>query len=274
MTIEDLIIYGSKYLHKTEAKLLLSSVTGLDTLDLQNHLDMLLKEEDIIKFKNLIKARKENIPLQYVLGNTNFYGLEIKVNKDVLIPRFETEELVENTIKLINEKYGNKSNIKILDLCTGSGAIGLRLKKEYPNSEVVLSDISPQALEVAKENSKNLNLDVKIIQSDLFENIKEKYDVIISNPPYIMDDEEIEDIVKNNEPKLALYGGKEGIDYYIRILKEIKNYINEDFIIAFEIGCTQKDKIIKLAKENLTNIEINYKKDLSNKDRMIFITKK
>lgn len=274
MTIEDLIIYGSKYLHKTEAKLLLSSVTGLDTLDLQNHLDMLLKEEDIIKFKNLIKARKENIPLQYVLGNTNFYGLEIKVNKDVLIPRFETEELVENTIKLINEKYGNKNNIKILDLCTGSGAIGLRLKKEYPNSEVVLSDISPQALEVAKENSKNLNLDVKIIQSDLFENIKEKYDVIISNPPYIMDDEEIEDIVKNNEPKLALYGGKEGIDYYIRILKEIKNYINEDFIIAFEIGCTQKDKIIKLAKENLTNIEINYKKDLSNKDRMIFITKK
>lgn len=274
MTIEELIVYGKKYLHKDEVKLLLASVIGLDFLSLQNHLDEIVNNEDVKKYKALIKARKDNIPLAYVLGNTNFYGLEINVNENVLIPRFETEELTENTIKLIKEKLRDKENIKILDLCTGSGAIGLRLKKEFPNSKVTLSDISMPALEVARENSNNLNLDVEIIQSDLFENINDKYDVIISNPPYIMDNEEIEEIVKNNEPSIALYAGKEGLDYYIRILKDIKNYLNDKYIVAFEIGCTQKEKIVKLIEQNLKDIEITCKKDLSEKDRMIFITKK
>jgi release factor glutamine methyltransferase len=195
------------------------------------------------------------------------------VNESVLIPRFETEELVENTIKLINAKYGNKK-IDILDLCTGSGAIGLRLKKEYPEDNITLSDISGKALVVASKNSEDLNLPVNIVNSDLFDKIDGKFDVIISNPPYIKDDEEIEDIVRDNEPHIALYGGPDGLDFYDRILKDIKNYLKDDFIIAFEIGETQKQDVYNLAHKYLDNIEVLSKKDASDKDRMIFIVNK
>ena len=273
MNIEEAIIHGKKYLHTTTVKMLLSRITGIDTLDLLNNLHYELDYLQEKEFKELVQAVKQGKPVQYVLGSVNFYGLELMVNESVLIPRFETEELVENTIKLINAKYGDKK-IDILDLCTGSGAIGLRLKSEYPNDDVTLSDISGKALVVASKNSEDLNLPVTIINSDLFEKIDKKYDVIISNPPYIKDDEEIEDIVKNYEPHIALYGGPEGLDFYDRILKDIKNYLKEDFIIAFEIGETQKQDIYNLAHKYLDNIEVLSKKDASDKDRMIFIVNK
>jgi release factor glutamine methyltransferase len=195
------------------------------------------------------------------------------VNENVLIPRFETEQLVENTIKLINAKFKDKK-LDILDLCTGSGAIGIRLKSEYQNYDITLSDISEKALEVASKNCEKLKLNCNIVHSDLFSNIDKKYDVIISNPPYIKDDEEIEDIVKNNEPSIALYGGKGGLDYYEKILKAIKNYLKDEFIIAFEIGCTQKNEVSKIARKYLENIDIYSKEDLSGRDRMLFIVNK
>jgi len=272
MTIEELIIYGKKYLPSIEAKMLLSSVTGHDTLNLLNYLNEKVNEKDIKLYKSLIEARLNNIPTQYILGTTNFYGLELIVNKDVLIPRFETEELVENTINIIKENF--KGNIKILDLCCGSGAIGLTLKSKIENSMVTMSDISEKALEISKKNKEKHNLDVKIINSDLFENIKEKFDVIISNPPYIKTNEEIDSMVKENEPSLALYGGDDGLLYYRRILKDIKNFLEDDFLIAFEIGCEQKDAIIEIVKKYLDNVNIVTKKDLSGRDRMIFITNK
>ena len=273
MTIEEAIIYGKKYLHTSMVKMMISRVTGIDTLDLLNNLHYEFTKEQEKEFKGLIEAVKNNKPVQYVLGSVNFYGLELKVNENVLIPRFETEELVENTIKLINTKFKDKK-LNILDLCTGSGAIGLRLKKEYPDNDISLSDISGKALVVASENSEELNLPVKIINSDLFDKIDDKYDVIISNPPYIKDDEEIEDIVRDNEPHIALYAGKDGLDFYERILKDIKNYLKDEFIIAFEIGETQKNDVSKLAYKYLDNIEIYSKQDMSGKDRMIFIVNK
>ena len=273
MTIEEAIIYGKKYLHTSMVKMLISRVTGIDTLDQLNNLNYVFKETEEKEFKDLIEAVKNNKPVQYVLGSVNFYGLELKVNENVLIPRFETEELVENTIKLINSKFKDKK-LSILDLCTGSGAIGLRLKKEYPNNDITISDISGKALVVASQNSDDLNLPVNIVNSDLFEKIDGKFDVIISNPPYIKDNEEIEDIVKDNEPHIALYGGPEGLDFYDRILKDIKNYLNEDYIIAFEIGETQKQDVYNLAHKYLDNIEVLSKKDASDKDRMIFIVNK
>lgn len=272
MTIEDLIVYGKKYLSSTETKLLISQVTNYDTLNLLNHLNEPQDQKTVELFKQLVEARKNNKPLQYILGSTNFYGLNLVVNENVLIPRFETEELVENTIKIIKNKF-NKP-IKILDLCTGSGAIGLKLKEIFKDSKVTLSDISPKALKVAKQNSENLELNVEIIESDLFENINDKFDCIISNPPYIKDDEEIESIVKENEPAIALYGGKDGLDYYEKILKDISKYLNDKFIIAFEIGYTQKEDVIKIANKYLENVVITCKKDMSLKDRMIFIEKK
>jgi release factor glutamine methyltransferase len=276
MTIEELIIYGKQFLHSVEVNLLLSRVTSYDSLDLINHLNDKLDDEQVKQFKALVKARKEDKPLQYILGDTNFYGLNIMVNEDVLIPRFETEELVSNMIELINNNFVEK-NIKILDLCTGSGAIGLKLKSVFPESVVTLSDISGKALLVASKNSDNLGLDVEIINSDLFDKINDKYDVIISNPPYIRDDEEIEDVVKNNEPHLALYAGVDGLDYYRRILKDIKNYLKDKYIIGFEIGSDQREAIVKIINDNLDNVDnvdIVCKQDMSLKDRMIFIISK
>ena len=272
MTVEELIIYGKKFLHSIEVKMLLARVLECDTLNLINILNEKVEENKVNLFKDLIKARLDNKPLQYILGTTNFYGLELIVNKNVLIPRFETEELVENTKKIIETKFKDISKIKILDLCCGSGAIGLALKNLFPEIDVTMSDISRSALEVAKQNSAKLNLKSEIIESNLFENIKEKYNIIVSNPPYIKVGEEIEDIVKNNEPPLALYAGEDGLYYYRKILENIKDYLEDDFLIAFEIGYDQKEKIIKLLKENLKNVNIITKKDLSDKDRMIFIT--
>lgn len=219
-----------------------------------------------------IKKLENNYPVQYLIGYVNFYGLKINVNESTLIPRYETEYLVEKTIKYIN----NFKMIcpKILDLCTGSGAIGLTLKHEIPCS-VTLSDISTDALKVATQNSKELNLDVNIIESDLLNNIKkEEYDVIISNPPYISYNEEIMDIVKNNEPNIALFADNEGLYYYEEILKSCKDYLNDEYLIAFEIGATQKDKIIALVNKYLPNSNIISKKDMQGRDRMIFIMNK
>ena len=272
MTIEELIIYGKKYLSSIEAKMLLSSVTGYDTLNLLNYLNEKVNENDVKLYKSLIEARLNNIPTQYILGTTNFYGLELIVNKDVLIPRFETEELVENTINIIKEKFNE--NIKILDLCCGSGAIGLTLKSKIKNSIVTMSDISEKALEVSKKNKEKHNLEVEIIKSDLFENIKGKFNVIISNPPYIKTHEEIDSMVKENEPSIALYGGDDGLLYYRRILKDITNFLEDDFLIAFEIGYEQKNEIIAIINNYLKNVNIIAKKDLSGRDRMIFITRK
>lgn len=271
MTIEEAIVYGKKYVHSIDAKMLISNVTGYDTLDLINHLHDILTLEEEDKYKELINKKLNDKPIQYITNSVNFYGLPLYVDENVLIPRFETEELVDNTIKYLNSMF-NKP--KVLDLCCGSGAIGLAIKSRVNNSDISMSDISKNALDIAEKNMYDLNMNGKIIESDLFNNINEKYDCIISNPPYIKDDEEIEDIVKNNEPHLALYAGPDGLFYYERILKDIDKYLNDEFLIAFEIGSTQKDDVINLANKYLKDVNIICKKDLSNRDRMIFITNK
>lgn len=272
MTVEELLVYGKSYCHSDHVKLLLADLLNLNPLELLNHLNDLVEEKKINLFKKEIISLKEGKPLQYVIGNVNFYGNRFIVNENVLIPRFETEELVENTLEYA--KLLPSKKLKILDIGCGSGIIGLTLKQKLPNSEVDLLDISEKALEVAKENAKSLNLDVNFIHSDVFSNVNKKYDIIISNPPYIKETEEIEEIVKNNEPHIALYAGKDGLDIYRKILKDIKNYIEDTYVIAFEIGMTQEDDIITLSKKYLDNIVIESKKDLSGKDRMIFILKK
>lgn len=269
MTIEEAVIYGKKYISSIDTKMLISWVTTYDALDIINHLNEHLTQSEEEMFKKLVDARKNDKPIQYITNSANFYGIELFVNEDVLIPRFETEELVENTMKILKKNFANP---KILDLCCGSGAIGIALKTKLDSCDVTMSDISTKALNVAKANRDKYNLDINAIESDLFENINEKFDCIISNPPYIKEDEEIEDIVKNNEPQLALYGGKDGLDYYDRILKDVKNHLNDKFLIAFEIGATEKDAVIELANKYLTDIKIVAKKDLQDRDRMIFIS--
>ena len=227
-----------------------------------------ISKSKVNKILRLVKKSRK-IPVQYIVENVNFYGYTYKVNKNVLIPRFETEELVENTIELIKKKFNKK--VSILDIGTGTGCIGITLKREL-DAFVTISDISKKALKVAKYNKKDL--DIKIIYSNLLEKINDKYDVIISNPPYISYDEDIMDLVKNNEPHIALYADNEGLYCYEEILKTCRKNLNKDFLIAFEIGEKQKDKIIKLANKYLDNIEIISKKDMQERDRMIFIMNK
>lgn len=273
MTVEELIVYGKSKTSSDHAKMLLSSYLKVNPLELLTILD---KEVDINiekLYKSSLEALQENKPIQYVIGNVNFYGLKFIVNKNVLIPRFETEELVEQVVEYA--KSFNKDKIKILDLGCGSGAIGLTLKSILKDSLVTLVDISKEALEVARLNANNLNLDVTFIESDWFSNIElEKYDIIVSNPPYIKTNEEIEEIVKNNEPSLALYGGVDGLDCYKKILANIKPYLNDKFLIAFEIGETQKEVLYNIINSYLQDVEITCKKDLYGRNRMIFVRNK
>ncbi len=274
MTVEELLVFSKKYIHKDYSKILLGDLLNLNPLELLLHLDLEVESEKVNVFKKEIEAIRNNIPLQYVLGYTNFYGNKLIVNKNVLIPRFETEELVENTIKYIN-KYFNY-DIDILDLGCGSGAIGLCLKQKINkvNTKVTLLDISEEALKVAKENSKNLNIEVDFIKNDMLQNINKRYDVIISNPPYISYDENIEEIVKKNEPHLALFAPENGLYYYKKILSTINKNIKEKYMIAFEIGYKQKEAIVNLINTYLKNVEIISLKDMQNRDRMIFIISK
>lgn len=209
----------------------------------------------------------KNVPVQYIVGNVNFYGYDFFVNKNVLIPRFETEELVDRTIKLIKK---NISNPKIVDLGTGSGCIAITLSKEL-DVFVDAVDISSDALEVAKRNCINNNASVNYYLGNMLEPLCNKYNVIISNPPYISYDEEIEDIVKSNEPNIALYADNDGLYFYEEILKNCKKYLEDKFIIAFEIGFTQGDKVKELALKYLDDIDVYIEKDLSDRDRYVFI---
>jgi len=273
MTVEELIIYGKKFVHSTHAKMLLADLLKVNPLELLNYLDKVVEEHIIEEYKKRVDSLKENKPIQYVIGNVNFYGNKFSVNENVLIPRFETEELVENTLNYIDEIFVNK-NLKTIDLGTGSGCIGITLKKKIPSLDVTLLDISSKALEVAEKNAHDLGADVTLIENDMLDNITIKYDIIISNPPYIKEKEEIEEIVKNNEPHLALYAGIDGLDCYRKILKNAINCVNENFLIAFEIGESQAYDIINLAREYFKYATITVKKDMQDRDRMIFIYSK
>ncbi len=232
------------------------------------YLKKYLHPED--NLKQAIQRLKNGEPVQYIVGDVNFYGNIIKVNKNVLIPRRETEELVEKTYNYI-KKYFPNQNLNILDIGTGSGCISITLKKLLPSSNITGIDISKKALEIAKENALMNQVNINLLESDIFSNIKETYDVIISNPPYIREDEEIMDIVKNNEPHIALYAPNNGLYFYERIIKESTKYLNQKSIIAFEIGQEQGSDIINLAKKEYPEAQIILEKDLQHLDRFIFI---
>lgn len=219
--------------------------------------------------KDAIKRLDNGEPVQYIIGNVDFYGYIIDVNKHVLISRRETEELVEEVIK--------RSQVfltpTIIDIGTGSGAIAISLSKEL-NTHVYASDISSDALDVARKNAEKNSADITFFEGDMLKPYIEnniKVDIIVSNPPYIKGDEEIEDIVKNNEPHLALYAKNNGLEFYESILKDAKQILSDKFLIAFEIGYEQSNDIKALAIKYLGDVKVEIKKDLSLKDRMLFV---
>ena len=271
MTVTELLSYAKKYIHSDYAKILLGELIDMNPLELYNHLNDEIEKTTVDKYKEEVLSIKEGKPIQYVIGSVNFFGNRFIVDERVLIPRFETEELVETSINYI-DKYFN-SPVDIIDLGCGSGIIGLTLEKKVSTNSVDLVDISLDVLEITEKNREKLGSKAKIIQSDMFSNINKKYDVIISNPPYIREDEEIEDIVEKYEPHIALYGGKDGLYFYDKILKDISTHMKDRCLICFEIGVDQAKKIEEIANKYLDNITVITKKDLSGRDRMLFILK-
>lgn len=219
------------------------------------------------EFISRIEKRKKHIPLQYIINKQNFYGLDLYVNESVLIPRYDTENIVDCIVK----DFEGSKDISVLDLCTGSGCIAISLKKNG-FEKVFALDISDKALEVAKHNAYIHNADITFIKSDLYKELPNdiRFDLIVSNPPYIRtgEIEKLDDEVKDFEPKLALDGGKDGLDFYKKILNLSKDFINNNGSLYFEIGYDQAKDVVDLAKkEGYYNIKII--KDLSGKDRGI-----
>ena len=207
-------------------------------------------------------------PIQYVIGYVNFYGNRIDVDERVLIPRYETEELCDKVISYSKNMFSDK--IRVLDLCCGSGAIGITLKKNI-DCDVVCSDISKDALSVSNENAINNRCEIDFICSDIFENITGNFDIIVSNPPYVSYDEEVMDIVSKYEPNIALYADDNGLYFYDKILSEARDYLNEKFIMAFEIGSNQKECVLSIARKYFGDSIIKLFRDMSGRDRFLFI---
>ena len=240
-----------------------------------NNLSEQMSKENEDKYFSLIEKHiKEDVPLSHLVGFEYFYDRKYKVTKDVLSPRMETEELIYKVIEYI--KVTNKNNFKILDLCTGSGIIAITLKKELEqvSVDVIASDISEEAIKVAKENAKSHDATIKFVKSDIFNNIDDKFDIIVSNPPYIdrKDEVTMQDNVLKYDPHLALFAEEEGMYFYRKIIEQANDYLNENGVMFFEIGYDQKDKIIKLADINGYSAEVY--KDINDRDRMAFLVRK
>ncbi len=277
MEIKEVLENGMKSLkennieeYKLKTRMLLASILNRKKEYLIIHSEEEVPFELEKIFFDKIERLKNNEPIQYVLNFQEFMGFEFYVDKNVLIPQPDTETLVEEVIKIAKE-ITDKKQIKILDLCTGSGAIGISIAKLLENVIVYESDISESAINIARKNSVRNNVNIKFIQSDLFENFSKEYkfDIIVSNPPYIKTEviKTLSEEVKR-EPILALDGGKDGLYFYKRIMKDAKEFLNLDGYLAFEIGYDQKEDIKKLFIENGYK-NIYSKKDLSENDRIV-----
>ncbi len=249
---------------KVDAMLLFEYVTGFDRMKLITDGGLECSLEVEASYLSLIKKRKEHVPVQYIMGYTYFYGRRFYVTKDVLIPRFDTEILVSSALDCMDGRE------KILDMCTGSGCIAITVALEKSNACVTAADISMAALEVAKANASKLMANVTFVQSDLFEHIDGRYDMIISNPPYIESAviESLDPAVKDMEPRLALDGGMDGLDIYRRLVFDATSHLEDDGILILEIGYNQGEALSALLTENgFEDIEVI--KDLAGLDRVV-----
>ena len=252
--------------------LLIEYAASFKSSDLYNNIHKEVPKEVLEKFESLFNSYLyENKPVQYLIGKSCFYGYDFIVNEDVLIPRFETEELVENILYRYDKYFKNKQ-VDVCDLATGSGCIAITLAKEEANMKVIATDISDKALEVAKLNNQNLGTNVEFLQGDMLKPLDDrKFDIFVSNPPYIPEEENVDSLVKDNEPNIALFGGKDGMKFYRIILSEVKSYLKEKAMICFEHGFDKKEAMLELAKTYFPNSKVEVLKDLEGKDRMTFI---
>ena len=275
MTVREVL--AETYIDRREAEIILCSVLKKDRLFVLVHSDYTLTHREKDLFLSFAERRKKGEPLCYILKKREFYGREFTVSENTLIPRPETELIIDEAKKL----FRKTESIKVLDLCTGSGCIGITISCEFPLSRVIMSDICPKALCVCNENllkfTEKYSLSghwTEIVRSDMFENIpKIKYDLIVSNPPYIPT-EDIKDLDPDvkREPAKALDGGKDGLDFYRIIFCRAGTYLSEKGYIILECGFDQSESIRHLAEKN--GYECTFAKDFQNIERCAVIKKK
>lgn len=267
---EELAINCNK--EQSAVVLLLQHVLDVDASKLFLMMFDNIDDSIINKFNDMFNLYLyENKPIQYLIGYSSFYGYDFTVNENVLIPRYETEELVENILYRYDTHFSGKK-VDVCDLATGSGCIAITLALEEPNMNVVASDISYEALEVAKINSNKLGANVEFLQGDMLKPFEgRKFDIFVSNPPYIPENEDVMSLVKDNEPNIALFGGSDGMKFYRIILSGVKPLLKEKALIAFEHGYDKKNEMIELANLYFPGSKVEVLKDLEGKDRMTFI---
>lgn len=272
MTYREAIVLGEKNLQqadiadaKTDSWLLLAMACKIDHTYYYMHIDEEMSEEQVREFEVLIRKRAERVPLQYITGEQEFMGLTFHVNSNVLIPRQDTETLVEEALKVV------RPGMKIMDMCTGSGCVLISILKNAHDIEGIGYDISKQAINVAKENAKLNEVPAVFERSDLFEDVVENdFDVIVSNPPYIPTDviATLMPEVAEFEPREALDGKGDGLYFYSKILEQCKNYMKPDGYVLFEIGCKQGDSVSTMMR--LAGFsEVHVIKDLARNDRVV-----
>lgn len=281
-TIGNLLKEGASILKEAgspsaylDAQILLCHIAGLSKVDIIRDRDKSLGEDISERFFQLIEERKMGKPIQYITGHQEFMGLDFYVHENVLIPRPDTEILVEKVLQLLK----NKENLEIADVCTGTGAIAVSLAYYIPDSFVYASDISHHAVECCRRNIEKHGLEsrMKLLQGDLLEPLFEeglegRLDALVSNPPYISknDMETLPLSVRGFEPHLALYGGGEGLDFYIKILKDAARLLKKGGLLAFEIGYDQGPALTKLIEDKGNYKNIRIEKDLAGLDRVVY----
>jgi len=275
-TIKEILKKGSEKLKNTQDKpilmsrLILQFVLKKEKEYLMVHDEDKINLEDYNKFMEYINKLNKGIPIQYITNLQEFMKLNFYVDENVLVPQPDTEILVEKVVELIKNK-----KVDVLDLCTGSGAIGISIAKYSENTKVAVLDISKKALDIARINSKNNNTEIEFILSDMFKNLENrKFDFIVSNPPYIKTNEieKLSNEVKN-EPHLALDGGQDGLCFYKVIINEGYNYLNENGCICLEIGYDQKNDVLNLINKSGKYTDVKCYKDLGGNDRVIIFQK-
>ena len=246
-------------------------ITGYSSSELYIHLHDKVTDEIIHKFETEFSDYLyKNKPIQYIVGYQTFYGYDYLVDDRVLIPRFETEELVENVLYLYEDYFDGKE-VTVCDIGTGSGAIAITLAKEEKNMKVWATDISFDALEVANKNNQKYDAGVTFLQGDMVEPLYGlKFDIIVSNPPYIPTVEVVDSLVKDNEPNVALFGGEDGLKFYRIIVENLHKIAKEKFILAFEHGYNKNQEIEELILKYYPSAKVIHKKDMQGKDRMSF----
>lgn len=251
--------------YSLDAQLIIMKVMNISRVKLLTYPDMEISGDKLALINSMAKERLEFKPMQYILGHCEFMGLDFIVNEHTLIPRGDTEILVEQAIATINDSGFNS----VLDIGTGSGAIAVSIAK-YTDANVTAVDISSDALKIAEKNSKTNNTNVNFIKSDLFEKVTGSFDIIVSNPPYIETAviDTLEAQVKDYEPHLALDGGKDGLFFYRKIVQNCHKYLNSGGYLMFEIGYNQGDAL-KYIMKNADFSEIQIKKDLAGLDRLV-----